>query len=133
MLHRTLFISLLTLLAGCAGTKQATVEPAVVGTGAASTTRQAAEASPVSAAEALALTAPAASPSTSAEAQMEPSPALEVTDATRSDTVPPPARPASNPFSDPYQCMLAWAKGIQDALQPLAHTAQACDTRTGQP
>lgn len=113
MLKRTIYLFALAALAGCAGTKQAAVEPAPV---------------PAPAAETVAVSQPAPAQGATQSSM------LEVADMTPVPQdgfrVVPAAQPA---LPDPYQCMLAWAQGVQDALKPWTHTAQACDIRAVKP
>ncbi len=102
MSNRMMSVAVLAALAGCAGTKQATSEPAAV---------------------------PANMPPPVAVLAPEPASSLAVADVT-----PAASRPAApQTAAEPYQCMLAWAKGMQDALMPWTHTAQACDTHAAKP
>lgn len=112
MLKPTIFLFALATLAGCAGTKQAAVEPV---------------APPAPVVEA----APASQPVD--KQASEPAAMLEVSDVTPAQDAAP-AQVATQPaIPDPYQCMLAWAKGMQGALMPWTQTAQACDTRAVKP
>lgn len=100
----------LALLAGCAGTQQATVSPPV-------------DRAPV---PAVAVQLP----------ETAPVPTLVVADVTQAVPAAAPAQvPASAPAAkaDAYQCMLSWAKGMQDAMAPWATTAQRCEPRAIQP
>ncbi len=36
-------------------------------------------------------------------------------------------------IAGPHQCMLAWAQGMQDALQPWMYAMRGCDARTVAP
>ena len=105
---------MLVLLAGCAGTQQAAVTPAPASVQAVETT------------QAVAMQTPEAAPVAS----------LVVSDVTPAVAVstPEPILAAAGPATpEPYQCMLSWMKGMQDAMAPLTVTAQRCDTRTSQP
>lgn len=104
MLKRMMMLVVLGGVAGCAGTQQATSEPA---------------ASPMPAPQSVVVQAP------------EPAPALVVADVTPVKTGSAAPKAADEPYH--YQCMLAWAKGMQDALMPWTHTAEACDTRAARP
>ncbi|MCA1977727.1 MAG: hypothetical protein LDL19_00670 [Thiobacillus sp.] len=119
MFYRTNPLAVLVLLAGCASTQQAAVEPVAV---------------PVP---------PVAEPAPVPQAAVAQAPERErtlvvadVTPAQQTSAKPAAAQPtAAQPAADPYhyQCMLAWSKGLQGALAPWTQTAQACDTRTPKP
>jgi hypothetical protein len=99
MPYRFASISLFVLLAGCAGTQQASVQPV---------------ANPVVAAE----TTPARPAETGA------TPVLVVGDATPASTVSSPGQPQS---LDPLQCMMAWTKNVQNVLMSGTPAMQAGD------
>lgn len=105
MFERVISLTVLAVLAGCAGTQKAALEPALV--------------------------AEIAQPAVSQAPEVASAQTLAVADVTPPTDEPKPAAPQA--AVDPYQCMLAWAKGMQDALVPWTHTAQACDTRTQKP
>lgn len=108
---KTLLPVTLVLLAGCAGTQQAAVTPPA---GTASVPAVAAVQIP----------------------ETSPTPTLAVSDVTpaaAASTVPSVPSIASVSPLDPYQCMLSWAKGMQDAMTPWAVTAQRCEPRAIQP
>lgn len=109
MFERVISLTVLAVLAGCAGTQKAAVEPAPVAE----------------------IVQPAVQPVVSLASEAPPAQMLVVADVTPPTDEPKPAAPQA--AVDPYQCMLAWAKGMQDALVPWTHTAQACDTRTPKP
>lgn len=44
-----------------------------------------------------------------------------------------PSIVAQSGLSGPHQCMLAWAQGMQDALNPWTHAMRVCDARTVAP
>jgi hypothetical protein len=115
MNKRLIFLAGLAVLAGCAGTKQAAVEPA-------------ATPAPVAAAEAVPTPQPAAAQSPERVASLV---VADVTPTQKTPTKPGATQAAADPYH--YQCMLAWAKGMQGALSPWTQTAQACDTRAPKP
>lgn len=107
---KTLLPVTMVLLAGCASTQQAAVTPP-------------ADAAPV---PAIAVQMP----------ETAPVPTLVVSDVTpvaAAVTAPPVPSIAAVAPLDPYQCMLSWAKGMQDAMTPWAVTAQRCEPRAIQP
>lgn len=112
MLKPTIFLVALATLAGCAGTRQAVVEPV---------------APPAPVADTASV-----SPPVDKQAP-EPAAMLEVADVTPAQDAAPAQVAVQPAIPDPYQCMLAWAKGMQDALAPWAQTAQACDARSVKP
>ncbi len=103
MLKRIMMLAALAGVTGCAGTPQATSEPAATPT----------------------------QPSSALAQMPEQVPALMVADVTPAKSEPAASRAAEAPYH--YQCMLAWAKGVQDAMTPWTHTAQACDVRPAKP
>lgn len=105
-------ILILALLGGCAGTRQASVEPASVVAGAAPTVVE--TPAPVD-------TATLADSASHGIAVVEVVPAA----------APAPTQVAAMP--EPFQCMMAWARGAQDALMPWARTVQACEPNSRQP
>lgn len=127
MLNRMMIFSLLALLAGCAGTKQAGVEP--VAPPAAGTTAATAGVEPPATDS-----GPVAAASVPAASVPDPLPAFTVADATPASGAEAPARidPEMH-YPDPYRCMLAWAKGVQDAWQPMTHAVKSCEARPATP
>lgn len=110
-MHRSLTASMLilALLGGCAGTRQASVEPAPA----------VADTAPV----VVDTPAPAAADATTnGIAVVEVAPAAAAAPTTQVAAVP-----------DPFQCMMAWARGAQDALMPWARSVQACEPNSRQP
>jgi hypothetical protein len=103
-------LSALALLAGCASSQQAGVEPV---------------ASPVIVTESMSATVPPAVVSAVPAETTNQAPVLAVADASPVNTVPSLVQPQA---LDPFQCMMSWTKGAQDALMPWANTIQACDT-----
>lgn len=119
---KSLFPLTLVVLAGCAGTQQAAVVPPAEPAPVASAAVQAVEPAPV----AVAVVPPA-----------EPAPVstLVVADVTEAVAAPPAPVAAIAPAAmlDPYQCMVSWARGMQDAMAPWTMTVQRCEPRTSQP
>ncbi|MFN3716584.1 MAG: hypothetical protein ACK4R8_07670 [Thiobacillus sp.] len=102
------------MLAGCASTQQAAVIPP-------------ADTAPL---PAVAVQIPESTPAPTLLVS-DVTPAAEVATATATAPSVPPIAAAASP--DPYQCMLSWAKGMQDAMTPWMVTAQRCEPRAVQP
>ena len=119
---KSLFPLTLVLLAGCAGTQQAAVVPPADSAPAASVAVLAVEPAPVAAVAApLGDAAPVST--------------LVVADVTGAVAAPsaPVSAIAPAAMLDPYQCMVSWARGMQDAMTPWTTTVQRCEPRAIQP
>jgi hypothetical protein len=110
------------LLAGCAGTQQAALMPPADSAPVASAAEVAVEPAPVAA-----VAAPPAEPA--------PVSTLVVADVTEAVAAPsaPVSAIAPAAMLDPYQCMVSWARGMQDAMAPWTMAAQRCEPRATQP
>lgn len=117
MRHSVVGLVAMVTLAGCAGTRQASVEPVTPPVAA---PLIAADTAPVRVAESV---SPAVGPESSSGVD-----AMKIKETTSSvaNTSTNPVQPQT---LDPFRFLMAWAGGIQQALTPWTQAAQACDTR----